>query len=163
PVGPLTVPATIALTLADQPVDDARDVDPEIGPVGNSPAVDALLDLALPVRLAGVIPARIGADQFDGTPGSVRRRIETELPEWLQRKARGRPRLPAFFPLALLETGRDKGAARPLPVIVLMGKEPGSPALGLDLGPLRRPLRFRNVEQVAHHLPPDRWVGVKQP
>src|SRR5262245_45622904 len=71
-VGPLTVPAAIVKTLTDQPVDNGRDVDAEIGAVSNGSAVDALLDLALPVGLAGVVPPRVGADQFDGTFGPGR-------------------------------------------------------------------------------------------
>lgn len=66
-------------------------------------------------------------------------------------------------PFARIETGGDKRAARPLPVFVLVGEKPGSPALGFHLGTLRHPLRLRGVEQVAHHLPPDRWVGIEKP
>src|SRR5690242_10292020 len=74
-----------------------------------------------------------------------------------------RPRLAHVVPLAGLETERDEGAARPLPVLVLAGQEPGSPALGRHRGPLRPPLRLRGVEQVTHYLPEDRRVGVEQP
>ena len=58
----LTVPTAVIKTLTDQPVDNGRDADPEIGAVRSSPAVDALLDLALPVGLAGMFPPRVGAD-----------------------------------------------------------------------------------------------------
>src|SRR5262249_24979597 len=50
----------------------------------NGPAVDALLDLALPIGLAALIPMRVGADQFDRSPGPVRRWVETELPKLRQ-------------------------------------------------------------------------------
>ena len=110
-----------------------------------------------------MIPTRVGADQSDRSLGPVRRGIEAELPELRQRECRGRPWLADFPPFAGIEITREKGATRPLPILVLVGEEPGSPALRRHLGPLRPPLRLQGDEQVAHHLPTDRWVGVKEP
>src|SRR5581483_1890871 len=86
--GPLAVPAAVIETLTGEALDQGRDVDPEVGPVGHGPAVDALLDLALPVGLVALLPARAGADEPDGSPGPVRRRIEPELPPLRQRMHR---------------------------------------------------------------------------
>ena len=61
-------------TLAEEPRDDRPDVDAEIGAVGDGPAVDALLDLALPVGLAALFPARVRADERHRAPGAGPRR-----------------------------------------------------------------------------------------
>ncbi len=162
-VGPLAIPATVALTLANQPFDNGRDVDPEISAIGHGPAVDALLDFALPVGLAVVIPSRVGADQFDCPASALRSGIEAELPKLRQGKARSRPRLADLLPLTTREIVGKERTAGPLAVRVLVGEQPCSPALDLHPGPLRLPCRFRRVGKVAHHLPTDRWVGVEKP
>jgi len=162
-VCPFAVPAAIGLDLADEPVDDRRNVDAEIGAVGNGAAVDALLDFALPIGLAAFVPAGMRADQVDGSLGPLGRRVETEFPELRQRKAGCRPGLALRGPLVLVETGGDEGAARPLAVIVLMREKPGAPTFGLHLGPFGFPQRLWSVQQVAHHLPPDCGIRCEKP
>src|SRR3954451_7802486 len=66
--------------LAREPRDDRRHVDAEVGAVGHRATVDALLDLALPERLAGMLPARVGADPRDHPPRSLARSLAGSKP-----------------------------------------------------------------------------------
>jgi hypothetical protein len=66
-IGSLTVPAAVIEAFAYQPANYGRDVDPEIGAVGNGSPVDALFDFALPLGLTAFIPPRVCADQFDSS------------------------------------------------------------------------------------------------
>src|SRR5262249_45942826 len=95
----LAVPAAVLEPLAHQPLDDRRDVDAEVRAVGDGPPVDALLDLALPVGLAVVLPAGVLADRGDGVPDAIRRRVEAELAQLRERPRRGRPRLAGLAPV----------------------------------------------------------------
>ena len=54
-------------------------------------------------------------------------------------------------------------AAAPRAVGALEGEQPRAPALRRDVRALGRDLVGRRVEQVAHDLPADGWVGVEQP
>ena len=77
PVLDLAVPAAVGEPLAEDPLDDRRDVDPEVGAGLDRPTVDARLDLAVEVPLTGVLPApMLGRAGSPGgpppTPGSQR-------------------------------------------------------------------------------------------
>ena len=140
-----------------------RDVDAEVGAVGDRAAVDALLDLALPERLAALVPAGVLADQRHRGPGARRGGVEAELAELAQREVGGRPGLALRLPRLAGEAGRHERPAGPLAVRVAMREQPRAPALGLDAGALRRPFGLGRVHEVAHDLPADRRVRVEQP
>ena len=79
PVLGLAVPAAVGEPLAEDPLDDRGDVNPEVGAGLDRPAVDARLDLAVEVALTGVLPSPVLGDARDRArapplmPGPARR------------------------------------------------------------------------------------------
>ncbi len=162
-VGPLAVPATIGETLPDQPLDDGRDVDTEVSAVGHRTAVDALLDLTLPKGLVVVVPSCVGPHQLGGAARPLGGRVGPEMAQLAQSVGGCGPGLAHLFPLLEVEPGGYESTSRPLAVLVLVCEELRSPTFRLHLGPLGRPFRLGGVQQVTHHLPPDRRVRVEEP
>src|SRR3954451_10803725 len=87
--------------LAREPRDDRRHVDAEVGAVGHRATVDALLDLALPERLAVMLPVRVGADQRDHPPRSLARWAQAELAQEIEHVGSRGPRLSLRLPRTL--------------------------------------------------------------
>src|SRR4051812_32644901 len=89
PVLDLAVPAAVGKLLAEEPIDERRHVDPEVGSGRDDVAVDAGLDLTLEEPV--VVPRRVDrrpappddvlADERDGSSGLLAFGIEPESPE----------------------------------------------------------------------------------
>ena len=132
----------------------------EVGAGLDRPAVDARLDLAVEVPLPGVLPAPVLGDERDRSAGGLRRRVEPEELQGLQRVHRGRPGL-AWF--AAPVGRREAGAAGPEPVGILEREEAGAPALVLHSRSLGRDLVGRRVREIPQHLPADGGIALEQP
>ena len=89
-------------------------------------------------------------DEPHRTTGLVARGIEAQVPQQHQ-DVHGRG--PSTVPRR----------AAPPPVGPLESEQPGTPALGGDPRALGRDLSRGCPDQVLHHLPADRRVGIKQP
>ena len=88
----LAVPAAVLELLAEQPRHDAVDVHPEVGAERDGAAVDARLDLALEERLPVVLPAAVARDQLDRLARPGRRRVDAEVAQQHQGRARSTSR-----------------------------------------------------------------------
>src|SRR4249919_1102903 len=156
----LAVPAAVAQPLAEDPLDVRRDIHPEVRPGLDRPTVNARLDLAVEVALPFVLPAPVLRDERDRPAGGLRRRVEPEELQRLQRVHRGRPWLPWFA----AGVGRgEAGAAIPEPIGTLEPEEARAPTVVLDSGPLGRDLIGGPIPEVVQHLPADGGVAVEQP
>ena len=69
--------------------------------------------------------------------------------ELLQRKAGGGPGLPLCTPFLFAVIGGKEGAAGPLAVRILMGKELCAPALAFHPCALGLPFGLRRIEEIA--------------
>jgi hypothetical protein len=156
----LAVPATVIEPLAEDPIDDGSDVDAEVRPGLDRPAVDARLDLTVEVRLPGMLPPPVVGDERDRPTSRLRRRVESEELERLERVHRGRPRLPRFTAAV---GRREARPARPQPVGILEREEPGTPPLVLHARPFGRHLLARGVREIVQHLPADGGIALEQP
>ena len=156
PVLGLAVPAAVVEPLAEDPLDDRGDVDPEVGAGLDRPAVDARLDLAVEVPLPGVLPAAVLGDERRSlagrtpTPGRARGAAGSAAcassPSTVARVRRrcrppGSRRRPSHSPSAILER-----------------EEAGAPALVLDPRPLGRDLVGRRVRR-DRAAPASGWRG----
>ena len=159
------VPAAILELLADQALDDALDVLPEIGAETDHHAVDARLDLAFEERLAGILPAAVVADELDRSADAVVVRIHAKFLELHEAVGGGGPRLTVLaVPRERLPVPPgEQRAAFPQAVVTLQREESRAPSLGGYLRPFRLDDLRRRVAQIAQGLPADRWVGLEQP
>jgi hypothetical protein len=141
---------------ASSPVDDAPDVLAEVGADRPDLPVDARLNLAgeegVIVRFlrTASLPRHAVANEAHCSPRLAAGGIETHLPQERQDVHRGVP--PAV-----------PRRAAPPPVGRLESEQPRSCAFGRDPCTLGRNLASGRIGQVAHHLPGDRRVRIKQP
>ena len=132
------------------------DVLAEVGADRRDLPVDAGLDLAFEEGIAvtflraASLPRHAVADEAHRAARLVARGIETHVPQQHQDVHRGVP--PAV-----------PRRAAPPPVGPLEGEQPRARALGGDPRALGRDLVRGRIGQVAHHLPADRRVRIKQP
>src|SRR5262249_22537595 len=153
------VPAAVLELLAEEAIDDAVDVHAVVGTEGHHLAVDARLDLALPERLARVLPAAVLPDEVHGPTDARGGRLPTEVLEQLQAVGGRRPRLArAVAAVRSSVADREQRAALPQAIVALEREHLRAPALGRHLRALGRDLAGRRVEQVLHRLPADGGV-----
>src|SRR4029079_608983 len=78
PVLGLTVPPAVGHSFADDPLDDVGHIDAEVRTGFDRAPVDARLDLAVEVVLAGVLPSPVLGDAGDSLAGRLADRIEAQ-------------------------------------------------------------------------------------
>ena len=156
----LAVPPAVVESFVEYPLDDRRDVDPDVGAGLDRAPVDAGLELTVEVPLAVVLPPSVLRDEGDRASGRLRARIEAQQLQGLESVHRRRPRLTR---LAATVRGGKARAAGPQTVGIRRGQQPCTPTLVLDLRSLGGELGGGCVEQIAHDLPADRRVAVQQP
>src|SRR4051812_45750282 len=125
----------------------------EIRADGEHAAVDARLDLALEERRIAELltPRATLAHESDGASYAIVLRVHAEIPQQLQRVKRRGP------------GARDKRRATPMAIRSLQIEQAGAPPL------LRHTRTFAPdgcvglAGEIAHHLPPNRRIGVEQP
>src|SRR5579859_1036592 len=161
-VGGLTVPAAVGQLLAQQAPDNTLDVLAKVGAAGGHLPIDARLHLtreegraikfpAPPYAVqVPASPAHVVADQAHRTPGLVTGRIEAQFAHQREDVHGG---VPAAVPRR----------AGPGPVGPLQGQQPSAHPLGGHPCPLSGDLLRGRTGQVAHRLPADGRVRIKQP
>src|SRR6185503_7130864 len=88
--------------------------------------------------------------------------IDTEVAQVFE-AVRGRVPGLALLALPAVPAGREKRASLPLAVLALHREQPSAPTFTRDPRALRVDDVGRGVGQVAHDLPAEGGVGVKQP
>jgi hypothetical protein len=153
-VGGLAVPAAVGQLLAEQALDDALHILAEVSAARRDLSVDAGLDLAgeegVAVIVRRTLPGHAVTGETHRAARLVARGIETHVP---QQRQDVHGRVPAAVPRR----------AAPVTVQSLLRKQLAAPALRRDLGALGGDLVRRRTDQVSHHLPADRRVGIEEP
>ena len=157
----VAVPSAVVELLGEEPVDDAVHVFAEGVADRDDHPVDAGLDFAVEVGLAGVVPGDVIADSSDRIARFGARRVGAERTEEHEGVVGAGPGLPGVVGFAAL--GGVVDAAVPQAGGPLQGEDLAAPPLGRDPCPLSVDELVGRIEKVTHHLPADRRVRIEQP
>src|SRR5712692_3790476 len=149
----VAVPAAVSQLLTEKPVDQSVACFSEVCATGENSPVDTGFHLALEEGRILVIraPGALLPDQADRIPGLLTGRVQPEFPQQHQSLHGGGPAL------------GHPGATAPISITCLEAEQPCAPALDSDPRPYGGDGLVGFVREVAHHLPADRRVRIKQP